>query len=115
MTISPLPQGHNRRASPRKVIRRPATVIVGDVGTQVQTWDLGRDGMCLLAPRPIAPGTRCRIVFDIPLGGGVCAVTATAKAVYSSYSAPGEFKIGTVFLDLDENLATTLGNFAATP
>ena len=116
MTISPLPQSRNRRASPRKVIRRRATVIVGDVGTEVQTWDLGRDGMCLLAPRPIAPGTRCRIVFDIPLGGGaVFAVSAAARTVYSSYSAAGEFKIGTLFLDLDEDVANTLGSFAATP
>lgn len=113
MTISPLPQDRNRRACPRKVIRRAATVVVGDVSKDVQTWDLGRDGMCLLAARPIAPGTRCTVSFDIPLGGELVAVRATVKVVYSSYSAAAEFKIGAVFLDLDEAVATTLGRFAA--
>ena len=113
MTISPLPQDRNRRASPRKVIRRAANVVIGDVSKEVQTWDLGRDGMCLLAARPIAPGTRCKVAFDIPLDGELIAVRATLKVVYSSYSAAGEFKIGAVFLDLDEAVATTLGKFAA--
>lgn len=113
MSISPLPQDRNRRASPRKVVRRAATVVIGDVSKEVQTWDLGRDGMCLLAPRPIAPGTRCKVAFDIPLGGELLAVSAALKIVYSSYSAAGEFKIGAVFLDLDEAVATTLGRFAA--
>jgi hypothetical protein len=113
MTISPLPQDHNRRASPRKVIRRAATVVVGDARKEVQTWDLGRDGMSLLAQRPIAPGTRCRIVFDVPIGGELFAVSAAAKVVYSSYSAAGEFKIGAVFLDLDDAAATALGRFTA--
>ena len=112
MTISPLPQSLNRRASPRKVIRRAATVLIGDVGKEVQTWDLGRDGMCLMAARPIAPGTRCKVVFEVPIGAELLAVTAKAKVVYSSYSAAGEFKIGAVFIDLDEAVANTLGRFA---
>jgi len=95
------------------VIRTAATVIVGDVRKEVQTWDLGRDGMCLLAPRPIAPGTRCRVAFDLPVGDAPIAVSVSAKVVYSSYSAAGEFKIGAVFLDLDEEVASTLGRFAA--
>ena len=113
MTISPLPQPHNRRATPRRAIRRQAMVVIGDVSKEVQTWDLGRDGMCLLAARPIAPGTRCRVVFDIPFAGEVIAVNAAAKVVYSSYSAAGEFKIGAVFIDLAEDVAATLGRFAA--
>jgi hypothetical protein len=113
MPLSPLPQDHNRRASPRKAIRRAATVAIGDARKDVQTWDLGRDGMCLVAQRPIAPGTRCRIVFDLPLGGELVAVSATAKIVYSSYSAAGEFRIGAVFLALDDAAATAIGTFAA--
>ena len=113
MSISPLPQDHNRRSSPRKAIRRPATVTIGDLRKDVQTWDLGRDGMCLIAQRPIAQGTRCRIAFDLPLGGEALAVSATAKIVYSSYSAAGEFRIGAVFLDLDDAVATAIGAFAA--
>ena len=107
------PPDRNRRASPRKAIRRAARILVADTERDVQTWDLGRDGMCLVSTRPIAPGTRCRIVFDLPLGGEPVAVSAAAKIVYSSYSAAGEFKIGALFLDLDEGVAAALGNFAA--
>jgi hypothetical protein len=107
------PFDRNRRASPRKAIRRAARVIVGDSTRDVQTWDLGRDGMCLVSARPIAPGTRCRVVFDLPMGGELVAVSAGAKVVYSSYSAAGEFKIGALFLDLDDTAAAALGKFAA--
>jgi len=113
MTTSPLPHASNRRASPRRVIRCAATVVIGEVAKEVQTWDVGRDGMCLLSARPIAPGTRFGVSFDLPCGGALVAVRATAKVVYSSYSAAGEFKIGALFLDLAEDVATTLGRFAA--
>ena len=113
MTVSPLPQDRNRRTSPRTALRAPATVTIGDVRRDVQTWDLARDGMCLIAARPIAPGTRCRIEFALPLGSDTVAVSATAKVVYSSYSAAGEFRIGAVFLALEEAAATAIGAFVA--
>lgn len=94
-------------------IRRPATVTIGDVRKDVQTWDLAREGMCLIASRPIAPGTRCRIAFELPVGGALVAIDATAKIVYSSYSAAGEFRIGAVFLGLDDGAATAIGTFTA--
>jgi len=109
----PLIQAKNRRAAPRKAIRQPATVSYGDVSRAVQTWDLGRDGMCLLSARPIAPGTRCTITFELPVGAERIGVMAAAKIVYSSYSAAGEFKIGAFFTDLDEGTALALAEFAA--
>src|SRR5439155_15356362 len=63
MSSQPLTQARNRRAAPRKAVRQTATVAYGDASRTVQTWDLGRDGMCLLSARPIAPGTRCTITF----------------------------------------------------
>jgi hypothetical protein len=113
MSSQPLTQARNRRSAPRKAIRQPATVVYGDASRTVQTWDLGRDGMCLLSARPIAPGTRCTITFELPLGAERIGVVATAKIVYSSYSAPGEFKIGVFFNDLDEGTSLALGKFAA--
>ncbi|MEO5845812.1 MAG: PilZ domain-containing protein [Caldimonas sp.] len=113
MSTQPLPQTFNRRATPRKAVRLAATVVYGDASRVVQTWDLGRDGMCLLAPRPIAPGTRCSITFEVPLGAERVGITAAAKVVYSSYSAAGEFKIGAMFTDLDEGAALVLGRFVA--
>ena len=109
----PLTQARNRRSTPRKAIRQPATVVYGDASRTVQTWDLGRDGMCLLSARPIAPGTRCTITFDLPIGSERIGIAAPAKIVYSSYSAAGEFKIGAFFNDLDEGTALALGKFAA--
>jgi PilZ domain-containing protein len=113
MSISPLPKDLNRRATPRRAIRAEASVLYGDTSRRVQTWDLGRDGMCLVSDRPIAPGTRCKVTFDVPLGGETVNVTAAAKIVYSSYSAAGEFKIGAVFTGLAEDVALVLGRFAA--
>ena len=109
----PLTQAKNRRSAPRKAVRQPATIVYGEASRTVQTWDLGRDGMCLLSPRPIAPGTRCKVTFDVPVGAELISVTAALKVVYSSYSAAGEFKIGAFFTDLDEGTALALGKFVA--
>ncbi len=106
-------QDRNRRAAPRKALRQAASVVYGDATRVVQTWDLGRDGMCLLSARPIAPGTRCKVTFDVPVDGELINVTAAAKVVYSSYSAAGEFKIGAVFTDLGDDVALVLGRFGA--
>jgi hypothetical protein len=110
---SPSTSDHNRRAAPRRALRGAATVEYGDLSKTVQTWDLGRDGMCLLASRPIAPGTRCKVAFELPNGEAPIRVTTAAKVVYSSYSAPGEFKIGAVFTALDDDVARVLERFAA--
>ena len=113
MSISPLLSAKNRRASPRKMIRGDATIVVGDATKVAQTWDLGREGMCLVSARPIAPGTRCRVSFEVPFAAERIAVTLAAKVVYSSYSAAGEFKIGAVFTDLDDDAVRLLGRFSA--
>jgi hypothetical protein len=115
MSSQPVSPEGNRRVVPRKALRQRATLVQGDITRQVQTWDLGRDGMCLLSPRPIAPGTRCKVTFDVPLASGPMSLTAGLKVVYSSYSASSDFKIGAVFTDLDEGVAAILGKFAAAP
>ena len=48
----------NRRAMHRKLLRGPAQMTQGSASMAVRTWDLGPDGMCLVSPRPIEPGTR---------------------------------------------------------
>jgi len=103
----------NRRAFARTVIRQPATLVHGDTSHAVQTFDIGQAGMCLLAGRPIGPGSRCSVTFDLPFRDGPVAVTATLKVVYSSYLSAGQFKIGTVFTDLDDDAALALARFAA--
>ena len=92
----------NRRAFPRTVIRQPATLAHGGASVAVQTFDIGEAGMSLVAPRPIGPGTRCTVAFDVPLRDGPVAVTAMLKVVYSSYEAPGQFNAA--MLDFLESL-----------
>jgi hypothetical protein len=104
----------NRRAFARTAIRQPATVSYGDASVPVQTLDLGQGGMCVMAGRPIGPGTRCTVTFDVPLREGPVEITASLKVVYSSYMAPGQFKIGTIFTGLDDGAALTLAEFTTT-
>ena len=105
----------NRRASARTVIRQPATLVVGETTVAVQTLDVGPGGLSLLAHRPVGPGTRCTIAFALPFRDGPVEVTASLKVVYSSYLAPEQFKIGTVFTALDEGAAHLLERYIATP
>ncbi len=98
----------NRRASARTALRQPATVVHGDVTVAVQTLDVGQGGLSLLAPRPIGPGTRCTVAFELPFADGPVEFAASLKVVYSSYLAPEQFKIGTVFTALDDATAGAL-------
>ena len=116
MSILPQPHERNRRIALRKAFREAATVIYSGSSKAVRTWDLGPDGMCLLSPRPIAPGMRCQVSFDLAVGSEAPVhLSVSAKVVHSSYSAAGEFKIGAVFTDLDDDAARVLARFAAAP
>jgi hypothetical protein len=101
----------NRRAFARTAIRQPATVSLGDATIAVQTLDIGHGGLSLLVHRPIAPGTRCSIAFELPLGDGPVPIAASIKVVYSSYLSVEQFKIGAVFTELDEAAAQALERF----
>lgn len=103
----------NRRAFARTAIRQPATVTIGDLALAVHTCDIGAGGMSLLVPRPIAPGTRCSIAFELPFGDRAVPVACPIKVVYSSYQAVEQFKIGTVFTELDEAAAQALERFTS--
>ena len=102
-----------RRIAARKALRVNATLAFGGTAAAVQTRDLARDGLSLVATRPISPGTRCQVDFDVPLGQGESRhLSASARVVYSSYVAPGEFRVGAVFTELGEDSAYVLGEFA---
>ena len=116
MSILPQPHERNRRIALRKAFREAATIVYGGSAKPVRTWDLGPDGMCLLSPRPIAPGIRCQVAFDLAVGDDApVRIAVSAKVVHSSYSAAGEFKIGAVFMDLDADTARVLEKFSAAP
>ena len=105
-------QGANRRIHPRKVLRRPATVVpAGQPPRQARTWDLGLDGMSFLCPKPIPPGTRCEVSFELPIGERSSPVTAAVKVLYCSFSGADGFKVGTAFGDLDEQSLDAIQQF----
>lgn len=105
--------GTNRRIHPRKVLRAPAKVTLpGQPPRDGKTWDLGVDGMSLMSPRPIAPGTKCEVSFEVPVGGKVCPVTAAVKVLYCSFSGTDGFKVGTEFGDLDDDSRDAVDGFS---
>lgn len=75
------------------------------------TTDVGADGLSFHFPKPIAPGTRCRISFELPLTGHSKPIAASIKTVYSSYCGPEGFRIGAVFTDLDPLCSSALLEF----
>jgi hypothetical protein len=104
--------GSNRRIHPRKVLRAPATLIVpGQPPREGKTWDLGADGMSLLSPKPIPPGTRCEVSFDVPVAGTQRHVVAPVKVLYCSFSGPDGFKVGTAFGALDDESRHAVDEF----
>ena len=103
----------NRRSHSRTAIRQPATVTHGETTVAVQTLDVGAGGMCLLARRPVAPGTRCSATFELPLPDGPVEVTVPLRIVYSSYLAPEQFKIGALFSEPDAGAAEAIERFTA--
>ncbi len=105
--------GSNRRMHPRKVLRSPATIVLpGQPPRDGTTWDVGLDGMSVMSPRPIAPGTRCEVHFDVPAGDHAEHVSAPVKVLYCSYCGPDSFRVGTAFGDLDEDALDAVKSFA---
>lgn len=88
----------SRRQQPRNSLRVPVSIaIAGGPERSGTTVDLSRDGLSLTTDRPITPGSRCtlRLASD----GVVDSLRVEVKSVYSSYAAPGDFRIGMVFTD----------------
>ena len=112
---SPGYQVINRRAFSRKAFRQTVTVIHATQTSQMQTSDISRDGICLLSPRPISPGSLCKVTFALPLVGGDTMVTAAVKVMYSSYTGPEGFKIGAAFSNLDAEAVDIIMTFVAMP
>lgn len=105
--------GSNRRIHPRRVLRGPATIVLpGQPPRDGKVWDLGLDGMSVMSPRPISPGTRCEVSFDVPSGGSATHVTAPVKVLYCSYCGADGFRVGTAFGDLDEDSLDAVKGFA---
>jgi hypothetical protein len=102
----------NRRVSPRKVLRRPATVTLpGGVERVVRTWDVGLDGMSLVSPKPIPPGSKCTVAVELPDGDTWRQVHLPVKTVYCSLMGAEGVKVGMLFGALDADTERVIRNF----
>ena len=109
--LAPVP---NRRVGRRTGLRRPCDLFLADHSVlKAVTSDIGVDGMSFVCAKPITPGTRCQISFDLPLGDRSVPVRATLKMVYSSFCGAEGFRIGAVFIELDDECAEALREFTA--
>lgn len=62
--------------------------------------DMSLQGLSLFTTRPVEPGSRCVLHLVLPLPSGPRALALPAKSVYSSYTGPGAFRIGMLFMAL---------------
>lgn len=114
MPTSPLQNESNRRSNRRRGLRCTATLTVaGREPQRATTSEVSIEGLSFHFGRPIAPGTRCRISFELPLGGRSAPVDAAIKTVYSSYCGTEGFRIGAVFTDIDADSSASLLEFTA--
>ena len=105
----------NRRVSRRTGLRRPCELSLPGLVTRMAiTSDIGIDGLSFVCANPIAPGTRCRISFELPLADRAVGVNGVVKTVYSSFCGAEGFKIGAVFTELDDGASAALREFSAT-
>lgn len=82
------------------MLRCPVTIaIAGGSERRGTTVDFSRDGLSISTDRPISPGSRCTL--SLQPDGTKRSLRFEVKSVYSSYSAPGDFRIGVVFTEAD--------------
>lgn len=100
------------RTSPRKALRRSAIVTVaGQPDRVLSTRDVGLDGLGLVSPQPIAPGTRASVSFELPLGESAFVVTVSVRTVSSSYAGPDGFRVGARITGASEHDVALLSRF----
>lgn len=102
----------DRRASRRAALQQECEVVLaGSVSRKGRTCEVGLDGLSLLTGKPISPGVRCQIRFDLPTRAGPVSLCLSAKAVYSSFQSAERFRIGLVFDRLTPEDERTLADF----
>ena len=113
MQTRPSPLGPNRRSTRRKVLRQPGTLtLAGQTPRAVTVWDVGVDGLSVLSPRPVPPGSRCELDFELPDVGALAAVHVAGKTVYSSFMGAEGFRVGLVFTGALPEVQRAIERFA---
>jgi hypothetical protein len=104
----------NRRNALRMPLRVAAVVeLAGGVMRDAGMLDIGPGGLSLHTARPISPGTRCMVRFELPLPSGPKAMALPARSVHSSYTGPSDFKIGMTIGPLQPEQAEAIELFTA--
>jgi hypothetical protein len=105
---------HNRRTGRRRVLRQPGTLTLlpGRQSRAIIVWDLGLDGMSVMSPKPVPPGTRCELQFDLVMGGQATPLHAEGKTVYSSFVGADGFRVGLIFTRLPDDAMAAVERFA---
>ena len=101
----------HRRAALRKALSTSAKVVLPAGERDVRLRDLGSDGAALISSKPIAPGTKIELKFDLWVREGARPLAVTARVVYSSYQARDVFKIGVVFTALRHDDAAAIRDY----
>ena len=87
---------------PRKVLRCRAQLLLADgTGFDVRTIDITSAGMSVMSQHGIAPGSRCSLVFALPLRGALQMILAEVKIVYATVVGTEGVRIGLRFMTAD--------------
>jgi hypothetical protein len=92
------------RSGRRVGLRHPCKLIMlRDRSTRTcELHDLSIDGLSFTSIRPVAPGTRLQVEFDLTLDEQPCTVRVVGRSSYSSFQGSEGFRIGVRFLEVDE-------------
>lgn len=102
-----------RRQVPRRVCRVKVAVQLEDQSLLAgRTVDLSQEGLALLLPRPLPPGSVCRVDFALYVDGVHRAVAAAAE-VSNCVFLRDDVRIGLRFTSLDKNTKKMLSAFVA--
>jgi hypothetical protein len=108
-----MPMTPSRRATRRTGLKGAAVVLLpGNVARDAQMCDLSSEGLSVMSARPISPGSRCTVNFELPFGDGRSpALSVATRSLYSSYTGDAGFKVGMVFTALDAPAQALIDEF----
>lgn len=94
----------DQRSSRRCALRQPCEVVLLRDGSarSCELRDISGDGLSFMSFRPVSPGTRLRVAFELAVDGQLLRVQAPGRVSYSSFQGTEGFRIGFRFLELDD-------------
>ena len=104
-----------RRQVPRRVCRVKVAVQPGSLPLLTgRTVDLSQEGVALLLPRPLPPGSLCQVNFTLYIDGFHRNVAADAEVINCVFLRD-DVRIGLRFKSLDKETTKMLSAFVRYP